>query len=199
MKHSNRVYLLAGIFFALCAYYYLSSSISALLFILRFHPADPWGLFLSLLPPLVTRDLPYLLLALYCFFLRRKKAAPWVFATAFVLMIIFSVTEVIRAETYPVHHSVALSNGLFGLFAIALLLAKFLGGKALFVLSGGLLLCWNAFDIWWNFIGDAPNYYDPLIVAIACLAVLYFLARLAAYGVLWWQEGGRQLAKNKKR
>lgn len=199
MKHSNRAYLLAGIFFALCAYYYLSNSIHALSFIFGMHPADPWGLILSPLLPLVTRDLPYLLLALYCFFLRRKKAAPWVFAAAFVLMIIFSVTEVIRAETYPIHHSVALSNGLFGLFAIALLLAKFLGGKALFILSGGLLLCWNTFDIWWSFVGDAPNYYDPLIVAIAWLAALYFVARLFAYGVLWWQEGGRQLAKNKER
>lgn len=199
MKHPNRVYLIPGIFFALCAYYYLSNSIPALLFAFGMHPADPWGLYLNLLLTMVVRDLPYLLLALYCFFLRRKKAASWVFAAAFGLLTILSVMEVIHAETYPIHHSIALSNGLFGLFAVTLLLAKFIGGKALFILSGILLLCWNAFDIWWNFVGDAPNYYDPLIVAIAWLAALYFVARLAAYGVLWWQEGGRQLAKNKER
>lgn len=197
MNHTRKGYLAAGIFFALCAINALLTDVSALYAYgqaaASMPNVQPMPDFLRhTLFTMLTSAAPVFLLMLYCFFLHRTKAAPWVYCIAFCLLMAHSAS--LLAQHFQLKSINLLSvstSGLFLLFCIAMVLWKLLIGKAMAVISGLLLGAYLLLNFWQqasSFIQSAKLMVQVPSEWMMLLVYLPIICYWVAYGLLWWAE-----------
>ena len=198
MNHTRKAYLAAGIFFALCAINALLTDVSALYAYGQAAASMPNvqpipGFWRHMLFTTLTSTAPLLLLMLYCFFLHRTKAAPWVYCIAFCLLMAHSVSNL--AQHFQMKSISLLSVctvGLFLLFCIAMVLWKLLRTKALAIISGILLGAYLLLSLWQqtnSFVQSAKLMVQvPSERIMLLLMYLPIFCNWVAYALLWQAE-----------
>ena len=197
MKLHRTHYLIAGSLFALCAANHLLTSAGELFMVLR-ETAYAVNTLKHMLQRMLLWDLPFILLALYCFFLRQRKSSTGVFSVSFALLAVRYLLLVMQDASLAVlpavrylHQLDHLSYLFFILFCIATALMKPLKSK-IFVVAGGIgLVSYLVIEIFANIrsfrllpmIPMEPRY---LIIILSGMLLLVF--QWVAFSLLWWLE-----------